>query len=261
MLGPALILSGTMLFAESAEQPRDGEAVFSVSAALCRDMKLRHVLHPGAPVGCDRLKLAKFGYVGFDGQIHSEGHLVVMDAVADHVLQIFVTLRKRRFPLASAKLMNEFDGNDDASMDQNNTSAFNHRKVAGSGAISLHAYGVAIDLNPIQNPYVERSGGKLLFSPRAGAAYQNRKNLRPGMAETIVEVFADQGLSTWGADWNNPDYQHFQVSRKLAAQLARLPPIEAKAAFERHVERYRACVQASGGRRDLSRKACNIAEN
>ena len=104
MLGPVLILSGTMLFAESAEQPRDREAAFSISAALCRDMKLRHVLHPGAPVGCDRLKLLKFGYVGFDGQLHSDGRIVVMEAVADHVLQIFRHAAEEAFSYCQRKI-------------------------------------------------------------------------------------------------------------------------------------------------------------
>jgi hypothetical protein len=256
--GLALLLGGAPLLAQDGERPKEADAVIPISATLCKDMKQRHVLNPGAPVACDRLRLVKFDYVGFDGQLHGDGEVVVMDAVADHVLQIFATLRQQRFPIARARLMNEYGGNDDASMDQNNTSALNVRPVAGSSAISLHAYGVAIDLNPIQNPYLERSRGTVIVSPKAGAGYVNRKTARPGMAETVIDVFADHGLSVWGGYWNSGiDYQHFQVSRTLAGQLARMSPANARALFERHVERYRACRQASAKRAEAAaRRTC-----
>jgi hypothetical protein len=257
--GLALVLGGgghLLAFAQTGERPAEADAVLPVSAALCKDMKQRHVLNPGAPVGCDRLRLVKFGYVGFDGQSRDDGVVVVMDAVADHVLQIFATLRQRSFPIARARLMNEYNGDDDASIAQNNTSALNVRPVAGSSTISLHAYGVAIDLNPIQNPAVERAGGAIVVSPKAGAGYVSRKTLRPGMAEPILDVFADHGLPVWGGHWNSPDYQHFQVSRSLAYRLARLSPADARALFERHVERYRACLQVSTRKEGSARRAC-----
>jgi hypothetical protein len=227
------------LAAGGVRQNREGVA--PISMEQCRDMKLHHVLNPGAVVGCDRLRLVSFRYIGFDGQLHNDGEIVVMDAVADHVLEIFVTLRNRRFPIERAKLMNSYDGNDDASIADNNTSSFNDRKVAGTTAISLHAYGLAIDVNPIQNPYVEHSRGILTFSPKAGARYADRKRIQSGMAETVVDVFADHGFATWGGHWRTADYQHFQVSRKMADQLARRSPVEAQALFDRYVEVYRAC--------------------
>jgi hypothetical protein len=255
--GLALLLGGAPLVAQDGEGPKAADAVIPVSAALCKDMKQHRVMNPGAPVACDRLRLVQFGYVGFDGQSHGDGEVVVMDAVADHILQIFATLRTRGFPIARARLMNAYNGDDDASMDQNNTSALNVRRVAGGGSISLHAYGVAIDLNPIQNPYVERSGGTVVVSPKAGAGYVNRKSQRPGMAEAVIDVFADHGLSVWGGNWISAiDYQHFQVGRGLAYQLARLSAADARALFERHVERYRSCLQASARRADTARRAC-----
>jgi len=139
-------------------------------------------------------------------------------------------------------LIDHYDGNDDASIADNNTSAFNARNVAGTSSLSLHAYGLAIDLNPIQNPYVQHSGGKVLFSPPAAVEYANRKKARAGMAESVVDVFAAEGFVVWGGYWHDPiDYQHFQVSRGFAERLARLSPAQARAAFEQHVERYRAC--------------------
>ncbi|HZO47778.1 MAG TPA: M15 family metallopeptidase [Xanthobacteraceae bacterium] len=220
-------------------------------------MRSTKVLNPGAPVGCERLRLVRFSYVGFDGATHDDGELVVLDAVADHVLAIFVALRSRAFPIASARLMNQYSGNDSASMARNNTSAFNVRRVEGTNTISLHSYGVAIDLNPIQNPYVERGPRGIEVDPPAGASYVNRQNRRPGMAEAVVEVFAHHGFAQWGGYWRRGiDYQHFQVGRRLAGQLATLPYPKARAAFEQHVERVRACIQTARQKGQRSLGAC-----
>ena len=148
--------------------------------------------------------------------------------------------------------MNDYDGDDDASMADNNTSAFNVREITGGSTISLHAYGLAIDVNPVQNPFAKRSGTTLNFSPPSGVENANRLNERPGkpnrpgMAEAVVDVFADHGFLIWGGYWDDPiDYQHFQVSRKLAEKLAKLSPDEARRAFDRHVDRYRNCRRAA----------------
>ena len=180
-----------------------------------------------------------------------------MDAVADHVLQIFDTLRRRQFPIAKARLMNRYDGDDEASMSDNNTSAFNVRQIAGGGVISVHAYGLAVDINPIQNPYIKRSKGILTISPESATEYADRKSLRRGMAEAIIDVFADHGFLIWGGDWRNPtDYQHFQVSRNLVDQLVHLSSANAHALFEHEVESYRTCRQAAGAGAGSNRKSC-----
>ena len=220
-------------------------------------MRSTKVLNPGAPVGCERLRLVRFSYVGFDGATHDDGELVVLDAVAEHVLAIFVALRSRAFPIASAHLMNRYHGSDDASMARNNTSAFNVRRVEGTNSMSLHAYGVAIDLNPIQNPYVERGARGNEVSPPAGKVYVSRHDRRPGMAEAAIELFAHHGFAQWGGYWpRGIDYQHFQVGRRLAGQLVTLPYPKARAAFEQHVERVRSCMQAARQRGERSLRSC-----
>ena len=258
LIAASVLLTGAM--AVRAEQATQG-TLASVTQALCDDMKRHNVIRAGAIVGCERLKLIKFSYLGFDGATHTDGEIMVIDAAAENVLHIFTRLREMGFPIAKARLINHYDGDDDASIADNNTSAFNSRNVAGTNALSLHAYGLAIDLNPVQNPYVQRSAGKLTFSPPAGAAYANRlkgqpeKRLRLGMAESVIDVFADEGFSVWGGYWKSAtDYQHFQVSRSLAQQLARLAPAQAKTVFAQHVERYRACRRKSGA--DASRSGC-----
>jgi hypothetical protein len=241
-----------VMAAELPQSMDDGGAITSIDPALCADMRLRHVLGQDPPVSCDRLKLVKFAYVGFDLSLHEDGEIVVMDAAAPHVLRIFTTMRDIRFPIAKARLMNHYNGNDDASMADNNTSAFNDRMITKGSVASLHAYGLAIDINPIQNPYVVRTGSSLTFQPPAGAEYANRlndrpwKEFRPGMAEAVVDVFADNGFLIWGGYWDNPiDYQHFQVGRKMAERLARVSPPEAELIFNQMVERYRTCRQGS----------------
>jgi hypothetical protein len=249
-----------LLGAPASAQTATGDAVIPISAAACADMRRHHVLNSGAPVGCERLRLVRFGYIDFDGQPHDDGAVVVLDAVADHVVQIFAELRQARFPIAGADLMNAYDGDDDVSMARNNTSAFNVRNVAGGGGLSLHAYGVAIDINPVQNPYLRRSDGRLLVNPQTAAAYLNRNPLRPGMAEWAAASFLKHGFSTWGGHWRSPDYQHFQVSHGLAIRLARLPAAEASALFDRHVQevrqQLRICVQRIGGNARATTAAC-----
>jgi uncharacterized protein YdhG (YjbR/CyaY superfamily) len=219
-----------------------------VDQSLCDRMKAAHVLNEGAPVGCDRLRVIRFSYIDFNGQNHDDGQIMVLDAVADNVQAIFRALEVRKFPLAKAKLMDEYGGNDDKAMDDNNTSSFNDRPVTGGSTPSLHAYGLAIDVNPVQNPYIQFDQGKGSFSPKAGADYANRLNTRPakpirsGMAEEVVDLFAENGFLIWGGYWDTPiDYQHFQVHSKIVERLAKLPPDQARSLFSAYVDRYRSC--------------------
>lgn len=228
-------------------------AVSTVPADLCGEMVRHRTLIEGKPVSCSRLSLIRFSYFGFDNTVHPDGEIVVLDAVAHHIAAIFDSLLDRRFPIAKARLMNYYDGDDDAADVDNNTSSFNDRVVAGTNTLSLHAYGAAIDLNPVQNPFVRVTGGKREASPAEGKLYLDRKPMKPGMAEAVIELFADNGFSIWGGDWRDPiDYQHFQVSRALAEQLARVSAADAKAIFEEHVERYRQCRRSGKRRTDCN---------
>lgn len=232
----------------------DPPGVLPVSATLCNDMKSRNVLHPRAPVGCDRLRLIRFNHLGFDGRLH-QGEIMVMDAVANHVSQIFERLMEKNFPIEKARLMNYYNGDDDRAIADNNTSGFNHRNVEGSNALSLHAYGLAIDINPKQNPYVkrDRTGVMLSVSPPSSINYVRRlrsfSDPRLGMAESILDVFAEHGFSVWGGYWPyEVDYQHFAVRRSLALRLATLPAIQAQRVFEDNVHNYVSCREQGRSR-------------
>lgn len=224
-----------------------------ISKEFCEDMKNRNTLTSHGPVGCDRLASVKFSYVGFDGRVHADGEIVVLDAVAARVARIFDRLLDLRFPLKKAQPINRYEGDDDASMADDNTSSFNDRPVAGGTSLSMHAYGLAIDLNPVQNPFLEGAGAARRVSPNGGEKYLDRRDIRPGMAETVIDVFADNGFLVWGGDWHDPvDYQHFQLGRDMAERLARLSSAAAREVFEKRTEQYRRCRQ--GGK---ARKACN----
>jgi hypothetical protein len=148
-------------------------------------------------------------YRGYDGASHV-GEIVVNEAVVQDVLTVFKTLYAERFPVRKMEPIAAFHGSDTASMAADNTSSFNCRYAVTTGpkAWSVHAYGEAIDVNPIENPYYE--AGHVL--PPAGAAYANRNRFRPGMAVPdgqLNRAFASVGW-LWGGRWTgSPDYQHF----------------------------------------------------
>jgi D-alanyl-D-alanine carboxypeptidase len=217
---------------------------------FCAEMRLHKTLRTGGVVNCERLVLVKFSYFGFDSQIHRDGEVVVLDAAADRVASIFEGLLKMHFPIQKAKLLNYYDGDDEASMSDNNTSAFNDRSISGGASVSIHAYGLAIDINPVQNPFCQKQNGALHVSPKNGENYLNRADARPGMAEAVVDLFAENGFPIWGGDWKSPiDYQHFQVGRDLAKRLAQASNADAKAIFEMQIEQYHRCREAGESRR------------
>ncbi len=165
--------------------------------------------HPGCPVAPSALRLLRLSYWGFDGAAHA-GELVVNASVATTVIGIFSSLYTSRFPIREMVPASVFGGDDNAAAAADDTSGFNCRTAVAAGPPqwSVHAYGEAIDVNDVENPYVE--GGALI--PPSGAAYRDRADVRPGMAVTggtLVEVFARAGWY-WGGRWAaTPDYQHF----------------------------------------------------
>lgn len=165
---------------------------------------------PGCPVGLDDLRLLTFPHHGFDGGIH-RGELIVAAEWTDAVGRVFEQLFDASYPVERIRLVDEYGGDDGASMRANNTSGFNCREVAGRpGVWSNHAFGTAIDLNPLMNPYVRGS----VVDPPEGAAYVDRGSVRPGMiveGDAAVAAFGDIGW-VWGGHWrSSKDYQHFSA--------------------------------------------------
>jgi hypothetical protein len=163
---------------------------------------------PGCPVPLRDLRFVVLRYWGFDRQAH-RGRLVVHRDVAKKIVAIFRRLYEIRFPIRQMRLVDRYGADDRTSMQHDNTSAFNCRWRAGQpGVWSQHAFGRAIDVNPVENPYVW-SGG---VSPPNGAAYVDRSDRRRGMifhGDRVWWAFRNRGWE-WGGDWSDvKDYQHF----------------------------------------------------
>ena len=165
---------------------------------------------PGCPVPPRQLRAIRMLYVGFDHAAH-QGELIVNASVVRKVIKVFARLYRARFPIKQMKPVDAYHGSDPRSMAADNTSGFNCRRAVAPGPPqwSMHAYGLAIDVNTVQNPYVEAGVG---VQPRAGAAYLKRSDIRPGMAYpggVLVKAFTAIGWG-WGGNWSgSPDYQHF----------------------------------------------------
>lgn len=223
--------------------------VLAISSQTCSKMHATGVISAVSPVQCERLREVHFKYIDFQGQHHKDGVMVVMDAVAPYVANIFSGLFQQQFPLKKARPIQEYQGDDNRSMDANNSSSFNYRQVTGNSSLSLHAYGLAIDINPIQNPFISFSEqGVATFKPQDGVEYSNRKQYRygkdkrKGFAEDVVPLFASNGFLYWGGFWNTPiDYQHFQVSRSMANLMVAMPANDAKLFFKQYVQWYQSC--------------------
>lgn len=150
------------------------------------------------------LTLVNVFYYGFDEKLH-HGQLVVHKEVAHDVKEIFEIIRQIHFPIEKVTPICEYKWSDDQSMRDNNTSSFNYRFISGSKILSMHASGLAIDINPIQNPYIKN--GKT--SP-TGSVYDTNAKGTITADSRIVEEFKKRGW-TWGGNWKSlKDYQHFQ---------------------------------------------------
>jgi len=161
---------------------------------------------PGCPVGPPDLRAVRFPHWRPDGTVAS-GVLVVHRDVVPAVVALVRAAWGTRFPIVQARPVDDFGGSDDASMAADNTSAFNCRTVAGTTTWSRHADGRAVDVNPVENPYVRGEQ----VDPPAGRAYLDRADVRPGMlAEGGAVVDAADRLGWgWGGRWSSgQDHQH-----------------------------------------------------
>lgn len=165
------------------------------------------------PVPFADLRRLEVAYVGFDGSART-GVLVVHRDVAGEVVRIFERLYDARFRIQQMRLVDVYAGDDNASMAANNTSAYNCRTVAGTDTFSDHAYGRAIDLNPVQNPYLRGAtvqpprGGRFVDVDRSPGASTGRGVI--GSDDVVTRTFARAGWS-WGGDFSDPDFQHFSA--------------------------------------------------
>jgi D-alanyl-D-alanine carboxypeptidase len=162
-----------------------------------------------APIKLEDLAYLKITYFGFDGKPHL-GCMIVHKKVAKEVLEIFQGLYRAKFPIEKIALIDDYGADDNRSMSANNSSALCVRPLTGEKhGFSRHSYGLAIDINPLQNPYVK---GKTV-SPAAGKNYLDRTKPRQGMiikGDVCYNAFIARGWQ-WGGEWKSlKDYQHFE---------------------------------------------------
>jgi D-alanyl-D-alanine carboxypeptidase len=202
----ALLALAALSLGVAAPAPRFQSAVSPVTRA-----DVRYSYRPGCPVGPTQLRLVRVSYWGFDGRAHL-GSIVVRSTAARDIVSVFRTLYAARFPIRRLRAIDAYRASDARSMAADNTSAFNCRYAIAPGPRrwSSHAYGLAIDVNPVENPYLDRG----VVRPPAGRRYLDRSRRRPGMAVSggvLVRAFAAVGWS-WGGTWGSPDYQHFSAT-------------------------------------------------
>lgn len=206
----SLLLPAAVATAAPPPAPPPFRAVVRALSPAERADMTPSVWRRGCPVSLDDLRHVSLPYIGFGGRAR-RGALVVNASAAPAVVAAFRDLYRARFPIRRMRPIQAYGGDDFRSIEADNTSAFNCRPATGSSRWSNHAYGLAIDINPIENPYV--SGGRT--SHRASVPYLDRSRVRPGMAVeggTLVRAFDGRGWG-WGGRWSGTvDYQHFSAN-------------------------------------------------
>ena len=166
-----------------------------------------------ASIDIEDLRWLHVMHYGFDGEIH-EGELIVNHSIAHDTLEVFKELFEIKYPIEKIRLIDEYNAEDEASMEDNNSSAFCYRTIAETDTLSQHGLGLAIDINPLYNPYVyERKDGSIFLQPENAGDYVDRDKDNPYYIkkdDDCYRIFIDHGF-TWGGDWKSKkDYQHFE---------------------------------------------------
>ena len=145
----------------------------------------------------------------------SEGELVCNVRVAEYLITIFKKLYAANYPIEKIRLIDEYDADDELSMRDNNSSCFNFRYVSFTNRISLHGYGLAVDINPRYNPYIKVVDGKKIIAPDNSADFEDRSKNFPYKIEEddlCCRLFAEHGFLWGGNCWDDEkDYQHFFI--------------------------------------------------
>ena len=204
-------LTRVIIKGHSKKEIRDMFYVKKIPDTIWKEMQGKSY-HKGCPLKRSDLRLIRVLYRGYDKKTYI-GELVAAKKVSDEFRDIFYKLYKKKYQFGKIQRIDAYDGDDDASIADDNTSCFNHRVVAGSSNLSKHAYGIAIDINPLYNPYVCWENGKMRVSPPEGKKYANRKKSfkhKITKSDICYKYFHQKGYF-WGGDWRTiKDYQHFQ---------------------------------------------------
>lgn len=168
-------------------------------------------------VGCNiqrsELRYLSVAHYDLSGNVR-QGEMVCHRAIADDLLEIFRELYRNKYPIERMRLIDDYDGDDERSMRDNNTSCFNFRQIAGSTKLSAHSRGMAVDVNPLYNPCVRKDRkGRWIYQPAKGKPYADRSRkfgYKIEKGDLCYRLFTGHGF-TWGGNWRSlKDYQHFE---------------------------------------------------
>ncbi len=163
-------------------------------------------------VPIDDLRYVKLLHYNGNGMV-TMGEIVCNKAIGDDLLYIFRELFDAKYRIESVRLVDEYGADDNLSMINNNTSSFNFRYISGTTQLSKHSLGLAIDINPLYNPYVKDRDNKLIIDPIEAKDYVDRSSDFPYKIDTsdlCYKLFIERGFE-WGGNWNSlKDYQHFE---------------------------------------------------
>lgn len=169
--------------------------------------------HPNPYIHRSDLRYLRVLHYDYDGKIH-QGEIVCNKNIASDLLDIFGKLYDAKYPIGKIRLIDDYGANDEKSMQDNNTSCFNYRKVAGSKKLSAHSRGMAVDINTFYNPYYKKyRSGKIKLQPSTAGAYVNRSRTfryKITKGDLCYRLFIQHGFK-WGGLWRSvKDYQHFE---------------------------------------------------
>ena len=147
------------------------------------------------------------------GEIH-EGEMIVNRHIAEDVLAILKELYEHDYPIEKIRLIDEYDADDLASMEDNNSSSFNFRLISHTNRVSKHGRGLAVDINTLYNPYTKVVDGERIIEPLSGEPYLDREasfDYKIEKGDLCYQLFTEHGF-VWGGEWpDRKDYQHFEI--------------------------------------------------
>lgn len=169
----------------------------------------------------DELRYLRLLYKDLEGRTHS-GELVCNVHIVHDLLDIFSQLYGEGYPIEKIRLVDEYGSDDEASMSDNNSSCFNFRFISYTNKVSKHGLGLAVDINPLYNPYVKEVDGRLSIEPTSAEPYLDRSldfHCKIDEHDFCCRLFKEHGFE-WGGDWEGrKDYQHFEVSDEVIGML------------------------------------------
>lgn len=190
--------------------PPDGEEFEYTISAIPQQVLARSSWSEECPVALEELAYLTVSHYGFDQRFHT-GEIIVNAAWAERIVEVFRKLHEARFPIEQMRVITAEEIDAHPTGDWNDTTSFVCRPAVGSGSWSMHAYGLAIDVNPFHNPYLK---GDLVL-PELASAYLDRDDVRLGMiveGDVVTRAFAEIGWP-WGGHWRTlKDWMHFSQS-------------------------------------------------